>query len=160
MQALPRALDLARHVESWGYTRYWVAEHHNMPGIASSATAVMVGHIASGTRSIRVGSGGIMLPNHNPLVIAEQFGTLDALFPVRFDLGLGRAPGSDQKVAQAIRQRAHATSACVTAASAMRSSTRSATVLASGPTLPTGPTHVGHPCSHSHPAMRSRVRAE
>ncbi|HQQ72009.1 MAG TPA: MsnO8 family LLM class oxidoreductase, partial [Alicycliphilus sp.] len=95
-QALDTAVRTARHVESLGFTRYWLAEHHNMPGIASSATAVLVGHIAGATRSIRVGSGGIMLPNHAPLVIAEQFGTLESLYPGRIDLGLGRAPGSDQ----------------------------------------------------------------
>ncbi|MCS5566755.1 MAG: MsnO8 family LLM class oxidoreductase, partial [Pseudomonadales bacterium] len=95
-RALANTLDLARHAEAWGFTRYWLAEHHNMQGIASSATAVVIGHVAQGTRSIRVGSGGIMLPNHAPLVVAEQFGTLEALFPGRIDLGLGRAPGTDQ----------------------------------------------------------------
>src|ERR1700742_3474747 len=102
--ALRNTLDLARHAEQWGYKRYWVAEHHNMPGIASAATAVVVGHIAAGTKTIRVGSGGVMLPNHAPLVIAEQFGTLEALFPGRIDLGLGRAPGTDQLTAQALRR--------------------------------------------------------
>ncbi len=102
--ALQRSLDLARHAERLGYRRYWVAEHHNMPGIASAATAVLVGHIAAGTTTIRVGSGGVMLPNHAPLVIAEQFGTLEALFPGRIDLGLGRAPGTDQLTAQALRR--------------------------------------------------------
>ena len=102
--ALQRSLDLARHAERLGYRRYWVAEHHNMPGIASAATAVVVGHIAAGTKTIRVGSGGIMLPNHAPLVIAEQFGTLEALFPGRIDLGLGRAPGTDQLTARALRR--------------------------------------------------------
>ena len=97
------SLDLAQHVEKWGYTRYWLAEHHNMASVASSATAVVIGHIAGGTKSIRVGSGGIMLPNHSPLVIAEQFGTLESLFPGRIDLGLGRAPGTDQVTAMAIR---------------------------------------------------------
>src|SRR5918998_833315 len=92
-QALRNSLDLARHAERWGYHRYWVAEHHNMPGIASSATAVLIGYIAGGTSRIRVGSGGIMLPNHSPLVIAEQFGTLESLYPGRIDLGIGRAPG-------------------------------------------------------------------
>ena len=102
--ALQRSLDLARHAEQLGYRRYWVAEHHNMPGIASAATAVVIGHIAAGTKTIRVGSGGIMLPNHAPLVIAEQFGTLEALFPGRIDLGLGRAPGTDQVTARALRR--------------------------------------------------------
>ena len=103
-QALANAADLARHAESVGFTRYWVAEHHGMTGIASAATAVVIAHIAAATRSIRVGSGGIMLPNHAPLTIAEQFGTLDALFPGRIDLGLGRAPGSDKRVARAMRR--------------------------------------------------------
>ena len=103
-RALANTLDLARHAEAWGYTRYWLAEHHNMQGIASSATAVVIGHVAQGTRSIRVGSGGIMLPNHAPLVIAEQFGTLEALFPGRIDLGLGRAPGTDQQTSMALRR--------------------------------------------------------
>jgi luciferase family oxidoreductase group 1 len=102
--ALRNTLDLARHVESLGYRRYWLAEHHNMPGIASSATAVVIGHVAAGTASIRVGSGGIMLPNHAPLVIAEQFGTLESLFPGRIDLGLGRAPGTDMATARALRR--------------------------------------------------------
>jgi luciferase family oxidoreductase group 1 len=97
------SLDLARHVESWGYNRYWLAEHHNMIAVASSATSVVIGYIANGTKTIRVGSGGIMLPNHSPLVIAEQFGTLASLFPNRIDLGLGRAPGTDQLTAMAIR---------------------------------------------------------
>jgi luciferase family oxidoreductase group 1 len=103
-QALANAAELARHAEQLGFTRYWVAEHHGMAGIASAATSVVIGHIAAATHSMRVGAGGIMLPNHAPLVIAEQFGTLDALFPGRIDLGLGRAPGSDQRVAQAIRR--------------------------------------------------------
>jgi luciferase family oxidoreductase group 1 len=103
-QALANAADLARHAESLGFTRYWVAEHHGMAGIASAATAVVIAHVGQATSSIRVGAGGIMLPNHAPLVIAEQFGTLDALFPGRIDLGLGRAPGSDQRVARAIRR--------------------------------------------------------
>jgi luciferase family oxidoreductase group 1 len=103
-QSLRNSVDLAQHGEVWGYHRYWVAEHHNMPGIASSATAVVVGLIASGTKTIRVGSGGIMLPNHAPLVIAEQFGTLEALYPGRIDLGLGRAPGTDQRTAYALRR--------------------------------------------------------
>ncbi|MFZ9678527.1 MAG: LLM class flavin-dependent oxidoreductase [Quisquiliibacterium sp.] len=102
--ALRNALDLARHAESWGYRRYWVAEHHNMTGIASAATSVVIAHIAGGTRTIRVGSGGVMLPNHSPLVIAEQFGTLESLFPGRIDLGLGRAPGTDQVTARAMRR--------------------------------------------------------
>ena len=102
--ALQIALRTAQHAESLGFMRYWVAEHHNMPGIASSATAVMVGHIASGTRTIRVGSGGIMLPNHAPLVVAEAFGTLAELYPNRIDLGLGRAPGTDQLTMRALRR--------------------------------------------------------
>lgn len=97
-------LDLARHAESWGYLRFWLAEHHGMPGIASAATAVLIGHVAGGTSTMRVGAGGIMLPNHSPLVIAEQFGTLESLFPGRIDLGLGRAPGSDQLTARALRR--------------------------------------------------------
>jgi luciferase family oxidoreductase group 1 len=101
--ALRDALDLARHAEGWGYTRYWVAEHHNMTGIASAATSVVIGHLAGGTRTIRVGSGGVMLPNHSPLVIAEQFGTLASLYPGRIDLGLGRAPGTDQLTMRALR---------------------------------------------------------
>src|SRR2546430_3265655 len=103
-QALRNSLDLAQHAEKWGYRRYWLAEHHNMPGIASAATAVVIAHVAGGTSTIRVGSGGIMLPNHAPLVIAEQFGTLAALFPGRIDLGLGRAPGTDQLTARALRR--------------------------------------------------------
>jgi luciferase family oxidoreductase group 1 len=103
-QSLRNTLDLARHTESLGYLRYWLAEHHSMPGIASAATAVVIGHVATGTSRIRVGAGGIMLPNHSPLVIAEQFGTLEALFPGRIDLGLGRAPGSDQMAARALRR--------------------------------------------------------
>jgi luciferase family oxidoreductase group 1 len=102
--ALSNSLDLAQRIEQWGYRRYWVAEHHNMAGIASSATAVLICHIAGGTSTIRVGSGGIMLPNHAPLVIAEQFGTLASLFPDRIDLGLGRAPGTDQFTAHALRR--------------------------------------------------------
>ena len=98
------SLELAQHAERLGYRRFWLAEHHGMPGIASAATAVLIGHIADGTRSIRVGAGGIMLPNHSPLVIAEQFGTLEALYPGRIDLGLGRAPGSDQTTARALRR--------------------------------------------------------
>ncbi|MCT2343523.1 LLM class flavin-dependent oxidoreductase [Niallia taxi] len=102
--AFKNSLDLAQHAEKWGYNRYWVAEHHSMPGIASSATSVLIGYIAGGTSKIRVGSGGIMLPNHAPLVIAEQFGTLESLYPNRIDLGLGRAPGSDQLTANALRR--------------------------------------------------------
>ena len=103
-QAFRNSLDLAQHAERWGYTRYWLAEHHNMTGIASAATSVVIGHIAGGTKSIRVGSGGVMLPNHSPLVIAEQFGTLAALYPNRIDLGLGRAPGTDMRTARALRR--------------------------------------------------------
>ena len=102
--AFRNTLDLARHAEAWGYHRYWLAEHHNLAGIASAATSIVIGHVAGGTKTIRVGSGGIMLPNHAPLVIAEQFGTLDALYPGRIDLGLGRAPGSDQLTARALRR--------------------------------------------------------
>jgi luciferase family oxidoreductase group 1 len=98
------SLDLAKHVERWGYTRFWLAEHHNISGIASAATAVLIGYIAGGTSTIRVGSGGVMLPNHSPLVIAEQFGTLESLYPGRIDLGLGRAPGSDMATMQALRR--------------------------------------------------------
>ncbi|WP_136605164.1 LLM class flavin-dependent oxidoreductase [Paenibacillus dokdonensis] len=103
-QAFKYTLDLAQHVEKWGYHRFWLAEHHNMPGIGSSATSVVIGYVAGGTSKIRVGSGGIMLPNHAPLVIAEQFGTLEAMYPGRIDLGLGRAPGSDQLTAMAMRR--------------------------------------------------------
>ena len=102
--ALANTLDLARHAEGLGYHRFWLAEHHNMPGIASAATAVVIGHVAAGTRTIRVGAGGIMLPNHAPLVIAEQFGTLATLFPGRIDLGLGRAPGTDMATTRAMRR--------------------------------------------------------
>ena len=102
--ALRNSLDVAQHAEVLGYTRYWVAEHHNMTGNASSATAVLVGYIASGTKTILVGSGGVMLPNHAPLVIAEQFGTLASIYPGRIELGLGRAPGSDQMTARALRR--------------------------------------------------------
>ena len=101
--AFKNTVDLAQHVEKWGYQRFWVAEHHSMPGIASSATSVLIGYVAGHTEKIRVGSGGIMLPNHAPLVIAEQFGTLEAMYPGRIDLGLGRAPGSDQYTAMALR---------------------------------------------------------
>ena len=102
--ALSNTRDLAQHAEARGYRRYWVAEHHNMPGIASAATAVVIGHVASGTSTIRVGAGGIMLPNHAPLVIAEQFGTLASLYPGRIDLGIGRAPGTDRLTASALRR--------------------------------------------------------
>lgn len=102
--ALHRSLDLARHVERLGFTRFWVAEHHNMEAIVSSATAVVIGYLAAGTQTIRVGAGGVMLPNHAPLVIAEQFGTLEALYPRRIDLGLGRAPGTDPLTSRALRQ--------------------------------------------------------
>ena len=103
-QALANAADLAAHAEALGFTRYWVAEHHGMEVIASAATAVVIAHVGAATSTIRVGAGGIMLPNHSPLQVAEAFGTLDALFPGRVDLGLGRAPGSDQRVAAAIRR--------------------------------------------------------
>ena len=103
-QSFRNSLDLARHGERLDYRRFWLAEHHGMPGIASAATAVLIGHVAAGTSKIRVGAGGIMLPNHSPLVIAEQFGTLESLFPGRIDLGLGRAPGSDQLTARALRR--------------------------------------------------------
>lgn len=101
--AFRNTLDLARHAESWGYTRFWLAEHHNMPGIASAATSVLIGYVAGGTSTIRVGSGGIMLPNHASLVIAEHFGTLETLYPGRIDLGVGRAPGSDEAASRALR---------------------------------------------------------
>jgi luciferase family oxidoreductase group 1 len=103
-QAFANTLDLARHAERLGYRRYWLAEHHNMPGIASAATEVLIGHVAGGTSTIRVGAGGIMLPNHAPLQVAEQFGTLASLYPGRIDLGLGRAPGTDQAAARALRR--------------------------------------------------------
>ena len=103
-QALANTRDLAQHAERWDFNRFWVAEHHNMPGIASAATAIVIAHVAAGTHRIRVGSGGIMLPNHAPLIVAEQFGTLEALFPGRIDLGLGRAPGTDQTTARALRR--------------------------------------------------------
>lgn len=102
--ALRNTLDLARHAEGWGYLRYWLAEHHNMTGIASAATAVVIGYVAGGTKTLRVGSGGVMLPNHAPLVVAEQFGTLASLYPGRIDLGLGRAPGTDQLTMRALRR--------------------------------------------------------
>ncbi|MFO5965956.1 LLM class flavin-dependent oxidoreductase, partial [Pseudomonas aeruginosa] len=103
-EALHNSLDLARHVERLGFNRFWLAEHHNMDGIASSATALLIGHIAGGTSRIRVGSGGVMLPNHAPLVVAENFGTLETLYPGRIDLGLGRAPGADQATMRALRR--------------------------------------------------------
>ena len=102
--AFQNSLNLAQHAERWGYQRYWVAEHHNMPGIASSATSVLLAHLGAGTTRIKLGSGGIMLPNHAPLVIAEQFGTLASLYPGRVELGLGRAPGTDPYTAQALRR--------------------------------------------------------
>jgi luciferase family oxidoreductase group 1 len=102
--AFRNTLDLAQHAERWGYHRYWLAEHHNLPSIASAATGVVIGHVAGGTKSIRVGAGGIMLPNHAPLVVAEQFGTLESLYPGRIDLALGRAPGTDQATARALRR--------------------------------------------------------
>src|ERR1700694_766960 len=103
-QSFRNTLDLARHAERWGYHRYWLAEHHNMAGIASAATAVVIAHVAGGTKTIRVGAGGVMLPNHAPLQVAEQFGTLESLFPGRIDLGLGRAPGTDRSAAIALRR--------------------------------------------------------
>ncbi|HLK91011.1 MAG TPA: LLM class flavin-dependent oxidoreductase [Polyangia bacterium] len=103
-QAFRNSVDLARHAERWGYRRFWLAEHHNMPGVASAATSIAIAHVAAATSTIRVGAGGIMLPNHAPLVIAEQFGTLDALAPGRIDLGLGRAPGTDPETAYALRR--------------------------------------------------------
>src|SRR3979411_2544207 len=103
-QSLHHSLDLARHAERWGYTRYWLAEHHNVPSVASAATSVVIAHVAGGTSTIRVGAGGIMLPNHSPLVIAEQFGTLESLFPGRIDLGVGRAPGTDPVTSSALRR--------------------------------------------------------
>ncbi|MFO0865046.1 MAG: LLM class flavin-dependent oxidoreductase [Gemmataceae bacterium] len=103
-ESFRNSLNLAQHAERWGYTRFWLAEHHNLPGVASAATSVVIGYIAGGTSTIRVGAGGIMLPNHAPLVIAEQFGTLESLYPGRIDLGLGRAPGGDQATARALRR--------------------------------------------------------
>src|SRR5689334_5115653 len=102
--AIARSADLARHVEQWGYRRYWLAEHHSIEGLACSATPVLIGHVAAATKTIRVGSGGVMLPNHAPLVVAEQFGTLEALYPGRIDLGLGRAPGADFQTMRALRR--------------------------------------------------------
>lgn len=106
-QAVARSVELAQHVEQWGYKRYWLAEHHSIPGLACAATAVLIGHIAGATRTLRVGSGGVMLPNHAPLVVAEQFGTLEALYPARIDLGLGRAPGGDYATMRALRRDSH-----------------------------------------------------
>src|SRR4026207_1320947 len=103
-EALRKSLDLAQHAEAFGYKRYWVAEHHNMTAIASAATSVVIGYLAGGTKTIRVGSGGVLLPNHSPLVIAEQFGTLESIYPGRIDLGLGRAPGTDQRTLRALRR--------------------------------------------------------
>src|SRR3954452_10931479 len=103
-ESLRNSLDLARHAERWGYRRFWLAEHHNLPGIASSATSVVIALVAGGTSTIRVGAGGVMLPNHAPLVVAEQFGTLESLFPGRIDLGLGRAPGTDPVTTRALRR--------------------------------------------------------
>jgi luciferase family oxidoreductase group 1 len=102
--AIARSVDLAQHVEQWGYKRYWLAEHHSISGLACSATAVLIGHVAAATKTIRVGSGGVMLPNHAPLVVAEQFGTLEAIYPGRIDLGLGRAPGGDFQTMRALRR--------------------------------------------------------
>ena len=102
--AIARSVDLALHTEEWGYRRYWLAEHHSIPGLACSATSVLIGHIAAATKTIRVGSGGVMLPNHAPLVVAEQFGTLEALYPGRIDLGLGRAPGGDFHTMRALQR--------------------------------------------------------
>src|SRR5437764_3374187 len=103
-QSFRNTLDLAQHAERWGYHRYWLAEHHNIPGIASAATSVVVGYVAGGTERMRIGAGGIMLPNHAPLIIAEQFGTLESLYSGRIDLGLGRAPGTDQLTSYALRR--------------------------------------------------------
>jgi hypothetical protein len=103
-EAIARSIDLAQHTEKLGYTRYWLAEHHSIAGLACSATAVLIGHVAAATKTMRIGSGGIMLPNHAPLVVAEQFGTLEAIYPSRIDLGLGRAPGGDFATMQALRR--------------------------------------------------------
>src|SRR5882757_1365759 len=105
--AIARSVDLAQHVEYWGYTRFWLAEHHSIEGLACSATSVLIGHVAGATKTIRVGSGGVMLPNHAPLVVAEQFGTLEALYPGRIDLGIGRAPGGDYHTMRALRRDLH-----------------------------------------------------
>ena len=102
--AIARTVDLAQHVERWGYKRFWLAEHHNIPGLACSATPLLIGHVAAATKTIRVGSGGVMLPNHAPLIVAEQFGTLEAMHPGRIDLGLGRAPGTDAHTMRALRR--------------------------------------------------------
>lgn len=102
--AIARSVDLAQHVEQWGYKRYWLAEHHSIPGLACSATPLLISHVAAATKAIRVGSGGVMLPNHAPLIVAEQFGTLEALYPRRIDLGLGRAPGGDSHTMRALRR--------------------------------------------------------
>src|ERR1700691_113833 len=102
--AIARSVNLAQHVEQWGYKRYWLAEHHSIPGLACSATSVLIGHVAAATKTIRAGSGGVMLPNHAPLVVAEQFGTLEAIYPGRIDLGLGRAPGGDFQTMRALRR--------------------------------------------------------
>ncbi len=102
-EALAHTLDLARHAERWGFTRFWMAEHHNMPGVASAATSILIGYVAAQTATLRVGSGGVMLPNHAALMVAEQFGTLETLYPGRIDLGVGRAPGSDDIAARALR---------------------------------------------------------
>src|SRR5437588_5368289 len=102
--AVERSVDLARHVEKWAYERFWLAEHHSIAGLACSATAVLIGHVAAATKTMRIGSGGVMLPNHAPLVVAEQFGTLEAIYPGRIDLGLGRAPGGDFATMQALRR--------------------------------------------------------
>src|SRR5579859_1640578 len=107
--AIARSINLAQHVEKLGYKRYWLAEHHSIPGLACSATPVLIGHVAAATKTIRVGSGGVMLPNHAPLVVAEQFGTLEALYPGRIDLGLGRAPGGDFQTMRALRRDLHQT---------------------------------------------------
>src|SRR5580704_13509446 len=107
--AVARSVDLAQHVETFGYRRFWLAEHHSIEGLACSATAVLIGHVAAATETIRVGSGGVMLPNHAPLVVAEQFGTLEAMFPGRIDLGLGRAPGADVQTMRALRRDLHQT---------------------------------------------------
>src|SRR5918998_2111573 len=103
-QSFKNTLDLAQHAERWGYRRFWLAKHHNMPGIASAATAVLIAYVGCGTSTIRIGAGGVMLPNHAPLIIAEQFGTLESLFPGRIDLGLGRAPGTDPLTMGALRR--------------------------------------------------------
>ena len=125
-EALRNSIDLARHAERLGFTRYWVAEHHNMPGVASSSPAVMLAEVASATATIRVGSGGVMLPNHAPLVVAEQFGMLEALHPGRIDLGLGRAPGTDPLTARALRRTAAPKKKAAAAKRATKSAVRAA----------------------------------